>query len=195
MNEQEELLEFSHIPFRKPRVGIPFDGIYLDLWVEYVKTDPKRLEEILRDLCSSITQRDVSICASFMSYMGCNAGQFLHQEAERLQTQHELSSSDAFALAWRKHNERKSYVNKGLRLVEYMLATEYPILQTARFHQSVHPDLVPEISMRDLEVVDAMVDWWSSYSGQEMRKIGEHLIEFEKKKALSNLFRTNGDTK
>jgi len=189
MTHTEELLELVHEPVAPPRPGTPGEGIYLGLWREYLAVRPERLDEILRDVHGPTTQRDATVCASFMVFMGCNGGRSLYRHAEELMSSSKMRAHDAFMAAWALANERCRSINHGLRTIEYMLAAKHPIRTDLGYVGRVDWSLVPEVTMRDIDVVEAMVDWWSTREGDEMRSIAEPMIEAANRKLLSDLYK------
>lgn len=191
MTHTEELLELVHEPVAPPRRGTPGEGIYLGLWREYLAVRPERLDEILRDVHGPTTQRDATVCASFMVFMGCNGGRSIHQSAEALMSLSSgaLSRKQAFLLSWAQANARARGKDSGIRCIEYMLATRHPIRTDPGYVGRVDWSLVPEVTMRDIDVVEAMVDWWSTREGDEMRSIAEPMIEAANRKLMSDIYR------
>lgn len=186
MEQQANLLPLEHIPFQPPREGTPGEGIYLQLWRDYLAADANRLRAILRTV-GTPTQRDASICASFMTFMGCNGGHCFTLEALRL-TEKLGGPYRGFMAAWALENNRCTGVNHGLRSIEYMLAEKHPI-DHGRFNSgSVNWGLVPEVTMRDIDVVEAMVEWWSGGEAGIIREIADPLISAANRRAWSNLF-------
>lgn len=188
MTHTEELLELVHEPVAPPRPGTPGERIYLELWREYLAVRPERLDEILRDVHGPTTQRDATVCASFMVFMGCNGGRGIHQSAEAL-WKIGLNRQQAFRLAWSQANTRARGTDCGIRCIEYMLATRHPIRTDPGYVGRVDWSLVPEVTMRDIDVVEAMVDWWSTREGDEMRSIAEPMIEAANRKLMSDIYR------
>lgn len=186
---QQELVSLEPVPFAQPRAGVPGESIYLQLWRDYLAVAPGRLESILRNMPFQPNQRDASICASFMVFMGCNGGRGLHVSAEALMKRCQLRAHDAFMLAWAKENERVLGVNSGVRTIEFMLASEYPIAQRETIGHRIDWQKVPDITIRDVDVVECMVAWWASREGAEMRSVAEPMIEAENRRAMSRLFR------
>lgn len=188
MNQTEELIELAHEPVAPPRPGTPGEAIYLSLWREFLAVRPGRIDMILRDVQGPTTQRDATVCASFMVFMGCNGGRGLHQSAEAFM-RCSLTKQQAFRLAWAQENARCRGTDMGLRCIEYMLAAKHPIRTDPGYVGRVDWSLVPEVTMRDIDVVEAMVDWWSTREGEEMRSIAEPMIEAANRKLLSDLYK------
>ncbi|MBU0917846.1 MAG: hypothetical protein KKD97_15985 [Gammaproteobacteria bacterium] len=189
IDEQLNLVELEHLPVKPPRPGTPGEGIYLDLWRDYLAANPRRLDSILRDTMSEPTQRDATVCASFMVFMGCNGGRDLAGNAQRLLSSSRMRSHEAFMAAWANLNERRRGVDHGLRAIEYILAPEHPIRHPSVGGCAVDWQKVPEITMQDIDVIECMVVWWSTADAAEMRSIAEPMIEAATKKHLSEIFR------
>jgi hypothetical protein len=186
--DQDNLIPLDHIPIAKPRSGTPGESIYLRLWQEYLAAHPGKLERILNATLRPTTQRDASICASFMVFMGCNGGRSIHLKAEQLM-QHGMREHDAFMAAWALDNQRTVGINHGLRTIEYMLAAEHPIQEGNLGSRGIDWTKVPTISMDDIDTVECMAAWWASFDGAQMRAIAEPMIAAESRRLLSILFK------
>lgn len=193
MTEQGELLDLAHTPIRPPRAGTPGEGIYLQLWQDYLAADPHRLHSILWSTGASVGQREASVCASYMTFMGCNCGSCFTNAAEQMLTigdQHRLSSTEEgrFLMAWALENRRSRGVNGGIRTIEAMLAKSDAYVATA-FDRRVDWDAFADITTADYDTVECMVAWWSGRDATEMRAIAKPMIEAESKRILSSLFK------
>lgn len=187
MIDTAELIPLAHTPIKPARPCTPGEGIYLSLWQAYIEGDPSRLDRILWSHRWETSQRDASICASFMVFMGCAGGRSLHLHAEELKRKG-IRPREAYLFAWAQINERCKATNSGLRVVEYMLASEHPIGNERPFSGRVVEDRVPELTMRDLDVIECMAEWWSDTDAAQMREIAEAQIEIENRKRMTNLF-------
>ncbi len=192
--DQEELLELLHTPIRPPRAGTPGEGIYLKLWQDYMAADPGRLHTILWSTGSSVGQREASVCASYMTFMGCNGGSGFTHAAEQMLTigdQHRFSNTaeGRFMMAWALENRRYRGMNGGIRTVEAMLAKSDAFVATA-FDRRVDWDAFSDITTTDYDTVECMVAWWSGHDASEMRAIAKPMIEAENRRIQSPLFKT-----
>jgi hypothetical protein len=185
--EESQLLPLVHNPIHPARTGTPGEGIYLQLWREYVAADEGRLAYILGCVTNEPNQRDASVCASFMVYMGCNGGQGFTHSAE-IHAKQIGHRSDGFLAAWAIDNKRRSGINSGLRTIEFILAEQHPICAEGFNVGRVAWDLVPDITMRDIDVIEAMVVWWSDLHAEKIRKIAEPLRKAQNEKLLSGIF-------
>lgn len=173
-------------PACPPRACTPGESIYLELWHEYLYVAPAFIDKILSDIPFETTQRDRAVAASFMVFMGCNAGQAFTESAE------DIARNDgdpygfevnAYFAAWVRFNRRYRSTNYGVRAIEFMLAPVHPVVHD-RFGARLDRSLIPEISMRDIDVVEAMVAWWASPDAKEIRgKAKERLDELKRIKA------------
>ncbi|KWN06414.1 hypothetical protein WT83_27415 [Burkholderia territorii] len=180
-------LFLAHIPLCAPRPDIPGEVIYLRLWQEFMHANSHALEDIVTSgLNGPIDQRVASVAASFMVYMGCNGGANFTRCANELVKRFDYPH-EAFLAAFVIENQRRRSVNHGLRKVEYMLAAEHPIVD-GLFSTRVEWERVPDISQRDLDVIECMVIWWSTPQAERLRRVAEPLIEAEQRKAGSRLF-------
>lgn len=196
MAEQGELLDLVHTPIRPPRPGTPGEGIYLQLWQDYMAADPGRLHSILWSTGSSVGQREASVCASYMTFMGCNCGGCFTHAAEQLLTLSDLhsythSAEGRFLMAWALENRRSRGVNGGIRTIEAMLAKSDAFVATT-FDRRVDWDAFSEITPADYDTVECMVVWWSGRDAAEMRTIAKSMIEAANKRILSSIFKPQG---
>jgi hypothetical protein len=171
---QEELIDIEHIPYAAPRKGTPGEGIYLKLWLEFNETDPMGLEGLLYGrFREPFSQRAASVAASFMVFMGCNGGRAFTMMAKEMAAKKAFASTeDAYLAAWAIYNKRVHGVNVGLRVAEYMLARVHPLDRGRLIEASV-----PQITQADMDVLEAMVVWWSTERAAQMRTTAERMID------------------
>jgi hypothetical protein len=176
----------KHIPLCPPRPGTPGESIYLDLWREWAEANPREWRAIF-ETRGPVRQRAASVAASFMVFMGCNAGRDFTREAEKM-ADRDRWRERSFLCAWAAENRRNSGVNSGLRTVEYMLASQHPI----DYGHPIGPRLdwrrVPVVTMEDMDIVESMVVWWASSTASTIRAIAEPMIQAAEKKLLSGIF-------
>ena len=158
----------KHLPLHPARDCVALEGIYLRLWQNFAEQRPDEWLAIFSECSFTPRQRAASVAASFMVFMGCSAGRCFTHQADR------LASSGAFAwpepaylAQWALENKRHSYVNSGLRTIEYMLAVDYPI--RSHFPGGVDWRSVPVITMDDQDVIECMVRWWCGPTARVIR--------------------------
>lgn len=171
---QTELFAFDHTPIRPVRPGTHGEGIYLDLWREFVAGEPEAAAAIFRELPSQqLDQRGASVAASFMTYMGCNGGAGFTHNAKHIAGKRFFTDTErAFVAAWALDNQRNGAFNSGLRSIEFILAETHPIVDGR-----VSWDRVPTVTADDMDVIECMVKWWSTPRATFMRTKAEGLIE------------------
>lgn len=160
-----------HVPLKPPRASVPREGMLLALWQQFAEQRPEEYAYVFRGRTNGpIRQRAASVAASFMVYMGCNGGRSFTHAAERLAKSGAFTcTEDAYLSAWVVENKRSSGVNSGLRTIEYMLAREHPIAKGVVPLWRVDWPLVPDVTMEDADIVEAMVAWWASTTARWMR--------------------------
>lgn len=178
-----------HVPMQPPRAGTPGEGIYLALWQEFAKARPREWSYIFSDMRSRPRQRVASVACSFMTFMGCNGGaSFTHRAETMAKAEPDLNRAHIFIAAWAMENIRYRGTNHGLRLIEYMLAFEYPIEAHPFVSRRVNRKLVPVVTMEDHDAIECMVRWWAGDQAKGMREIAEPMREAANKKLRSGLF-------
>lgn len=187
----EQLFELSHRPFIAPRSSTDGEGIYLNLWQDYMERRPEALDNILIDLCDTITQRDATVCASWMAFMGTNVGidftyaakhKALRIAGEENSLPFWYTKSNIYRITWAEFNRRQRGVNSNFTLTEIIICT------AIKAQQIVGINDFNSVTVRDYEIMDLMSVWWSTNAAEQIRSIAEPLIEAYKRKALSELF-------
>lgn len=176
----------KHVPLQPPRPGTPGEGVYLGLWQEWATANPGEWLAIF-DTCAKVGQRAASVAASFMVFMGCNVGRSFTGEALQL-AMTDRWRERAFLAAWANENRRSRGVNHGLRTIEFMLAPKHPIAENAPFSRGVDWQLVPNVTMDDIDIVESMVCWWAGTAAEAMRNVAEPAIQAANTKLRAGIF-------
>ncbi|CAB3845966.1 hypothetical protein LMG3482_01870 [Achromobacter deleyi] len=177
MNSRRAL---RHLPVNRPRAGFPAERIYLELWREYLRGNQDALREIFGDLCQPLDQRGARVAASFMVWMGCNAGRSFTHSAERLaQSGAFVTREHAFLAAWAVENRRIRWLNCGVICTEAMLTPGGIPRMTEMVSYSVDWRRMYSPTQSDNDVLACMVCWWSGHSAQALRTIAHSQIEAE----------------
>lgn len=163
--------QIKHIPLQPPRQCTPMEGIYLGLWKDFAIQQPEEWAAIFHDCSFTPRQRAASVAASFMVFMGCNGGRGFTFLADELARSKEFTFAEpAYIAAWALENRRFRGTNCGLRCIEYMLASEYPIQKHGIFKGRVNWQKVPTVTMKDQDVIECMVRWWAGATARLIRK-------------------------
>lgn len=174
MLQDEISTNLKFIPINGIRKDVPFERIYLQLLNELMEKSPGELLNCL-NITHSFKQRSACVVASFVTYMGCNIGKSFTRQAIELSNSGAFnSSSDAFLAAWAIFNKRQSNGSSVIRASEVMLASEY-IFENNRINWT----RVPVVTQEDNDVIEGMVNWWSSKSAENFRNKAQKIYELE----------------
>lgn len=189
--DDEEVMErpqLAHEPNRPPRADIYGEVIFAEHWKRLMAQpcDWREEEEggllgsILRYLPLPISQRDATVAASFICWLGTNCGRcFLSQAKARAgeaADKHERSL--AYLCQWAVENRRIGYINHGFRAIEFWMMDAEESAEVNKAVSAIfwrRPKV--EVSGRDLEVADAIAMWLGADEGQAFIKAAELEIE------------------
>jgi hypothetical protein len=154
------IASLSHTPVRPPRRTFLREQVYASRWAKLIAAHPRVLMSILTDYVAPVGQREATVAASFVTWLGTNIGQALLETAAKrtplsplADWSKELAASDAFLSAWAHENRRQLGINGGKRTLE-------AILQDDTASQQQRP------SADDYEVVEHLVIWLGCTRGQ-----------------------------
>lgn len=156
MSDQLELLPLIHQPLPPyPRQGMVPECIYAAEWAKLMTEKQSilwddehghGLARVLPYLPGELTQRDASLAASFICWLGTHVGNaFLAQAIDGTFNRRGSERMDATLCAWVLENKRISWINRGVRTIEHWLA-----------------DARMELTARDLEVAECVAYWLGS---------------------------------
>jgi hypothetical protein len=174
IDEQLELLPLDHRPIIPARAGHDGEQVYASIWqatmeqapqIDYLGDEHRPIDDVLEDIVRPITQRDAAILATAACWLGCNFGQCLIDRAAREREESRWQAAHAYLHAWTLENLRRRGINGGIRVVEYMLALPEQRRPERNIMDSGLREL-PELSARDLEVIDSMMLWLATGFGQ-----------------------------
>jgi hypothetical protein len=176
-----------HKPIQPPRPTHIGEQVYASMW-EAMMTKPavqepacltdesvEPLDMVLRHFEWKITQREASVVASVVCWLGTTCGLAMIQSARRRAADAKVPQHLAYLIAWTIENRRVSYVNSGVRVIESVLAPpESRIRGCVGPYRQVDP--LPDVSGRDLEAVDHLMTWLGSADGERFIRTCEHAI-------------------
>lgn len=172
-------LPLKHEPIRPARTCTPREGMFLQRWQAYAPAIDSSVgydylsnfERIFYDASSVADQRQASVAASFITFMGCNGGMGFTWMCERFAASviFQNCREDAFLAAWALEDKRCRGTNHGLRTSEYALAVQHPIAEQSAGHRTADWSLVPVISADDRDTLECMVRWWAGTEAKAMR--------------------------
>ncbi len=178
--------ELSHKPIIPPREGFPGENVYAFEWETLNATvgrpdlDPPNalLANILYDMQRRITQRHASVAASFITWLGTNAGMCFKLTAQRIREESRglLTLEDAYGCAWAIENRRRSHVNSGSRAIEHILAGVDDFGKDL-FGGMYGLRRAPDLHVEDYETIEHLVAWLASPRAVEFVARCEYLID------------------
>lgn len=154
-----------HRPIRPAREGHS-EHSYLTVWRESVASDEDMLEQIFGCMPYGLDLRGSQVAASFVTWLGTTVGQDLIRNAAQLMRDSGMTSRDAFHIAWAFKNRRQYSLNSNIRTVEFLLSDGDLLsgLNTTPAQNKAYRQL--NITLRDLDVIDAVIDWLAEKQGQ-----------------------------
>lgn len=163
---QTKEMPVAHEPARPPRPSHDGEEAFAAAWkklmaqpVEALYGDETpRLGEILWDYPHPVGQREATVCASLICWLGTNCGLSFLQEARRLAAMIR-SPEKAYLSAWAIENFRVRHVNMGYRTLEHCLSPR----EEAGTFGYVKPI---ELSAADYETAEHLARWLGSVDGQ-----------------------------
>lgn len=163
----------DHSPVRKPRAGHIGEQVFAERWRELMASVPlhgeghpnEMLETILRNYHKDqVDQRDATVAATVVCWLGCNCGRAILYIAKRLK---ELGAGpESYLYAWAGENRRSLGINRGYRTIEYMLAPDDHFGRQWPHESELSLVRRPEISVNDLEVAEHLFAWFRTGDGE-----------------------------
>lgn len=156
----------DHSPVFEPRPDIRGEAIFTNMWAdlmngprdEYGGETP--LEVILNDYRFKIGQREATIAASVIGWLGCGCGQSALIRAHDLSKVWDGSRADAYQMAWMHQNRRMRGHNGGMRALEMIMEIGDDYAKVA-------------LTAEDVEVADMVWYWLGTEPGQAFLKACE----------------------
>lgn len=159
-----------HEPLRATRSDVPGEVAFMARWQALMDRLPRVYEEdeeapmLASILClpGGVRPRDAAVAASFVQWLGTNLGTSFLRSAEMVNELPWASRNGVggHQTAWGAHNRRKPHVDGGLRAIELML-----VPGDAPRGRLGLPLTAPDLSARDHEVVEQVVQWLDTDEG------------------------------
>lgn len=178
-----DMVAIEHKPITPPRKGHDGEAAYLQLWQRFMErvgekwdgSDDHPLEDFYRNTnYKGPTQRQASVAASFVMWLGTNCGRALILEADRApieRNSYRQSLDLRYLRRWELENRRELGVNGGLRLCEHIL------WQERGTGQELDKVNAPTITVDDLDVIEVVCRWLATTDGQHFLKAAEAAVE------------------
>lgn len=155
-----------------PRAGCIGEMVYAEEWAKLMQEKDRyglnapngKLASILSNHPTPLTQRQATICATVVCWLGTNCGQSVILGARRLIEKAREHSGPAFVMSWAIQNHRINGVNHSFSALEHLLAPP------DHYGKDVFlggRTLVrrPDLSVDDYEVVDHLMYWLGGAEG------------------------------
>jgi hypothetical protein len=151
---------FAHEPLRPVRTDVVGEVVFMRHWKALQDSDDKPedldgrnsiLRDILRLVRHQVTQRDATVCASLIRWLGTNNGQAFLGSAESM-ARKLGDREDGYVAAWAIENIRDAQWNQGFNCVDSALSTPSPAL-------GGDGRIVVDISGHDIDTVNMMIQW------------------------------------
>lgn len=182
----------SHEPLNPVRLSFDGEVSYLLVWQrwadapadplaekEFGEPVPTHFDEIFVDYRWKPGQREATIAASVISWLGTNCGRAFLEDARRIEA---VCGYGAYNAAWGRENMRQGSVNGGMRALEALLT---PVAEWSGRPYAM--DRMVSLSGRDFEAAECVIHWISGFSGQ--RFLAECEIDLQRRRALSDATR------
>lgn len=164
---------FEHTPLTSPREDVIGEVTYAKEWARLACTlkecndeEMTVFESCLLDTPFRPNQRHATVAATFMKWLGTNAGQsFLASARHLISTGAFFSEEDAYTSAWALVNQRQPSINFGIRRIESLLSLPENFKEN-NVGLGWCLSERPQISFEDIEVIDTMVSFLASDYGK-----------------------------
>lgn len=150
---------FRHAPISGPRDLIG-EQVMIKHWSNLMRDRDSdeypnsALAGVMHDYCGRLDQRVATVAATFICWLGTTCGTHYLNAALRLASDTALDRPDAFLMAWARENLRRYHTSRAARPIERILAKD------------PNAEVVPAVSLCDIEVVEHLVMWLGGEDGQ-----------------------------
>lgn len=176
MNECQLQLDshwLLHRPITGPRNGHIGEQVFYEKWLELQQREVEfrevdepehttKLARILRHVqLPEIGERECTVAASWVCYLGCNVGASVISLGNCLKDG--AGEYRRFLAAWAIHNTRAVGVNRGFRAIEFILAPADHVQKDPFTFSGL--TRAPDLSIIDYEVIEHLWLWLGSDEG------------------------------
>lgn len=175
----------QHVPFRPARKDLA-EAVFLNEWKALNTQLPTLLTSILGQRPG---QRDARVAASFITWIGTQAGaSFLAMAKGHVETF--SYPQPAYLATWALVNRRERHVSAGVRTIEIILSDE-DLFKKDRSYARSRAARLP-ISMSDMDVIESMVTWISTAQGDAFLDhcTAQHKMNVDRARAMHNIAST-----
>lgn len=167
----KNLIPLLHEPLVPPRDGIIGEHVYSTTWKRLMVIAPATwddstmLDVILTQYGSPVGQREASVCASVICWLGTNCGSSFLNSCNKLVTENVFHDrADAYLAAWAIFNKRRKSINSGVRTIEHCLSTS-SVSPRHEASGQMRPAL--DLTADDYECIECLIQWLGGTEGQK----------------------------
>lgn len=159
------MTKIIHESIRPDRQDIIGEVVFSEHWKRLMATRSEFAESdddaatLSYILDGKADQRDATVAATIVQWLGTNVGGSIIYEGQRIRRALN-GSPHCFLMAWSVGNLSKRWVNQGHRLLALVF-----VPHDAKRDWAGSPYEVPEVSVRDSEVVERLMSWLGSTAG------------------------------
>jgi hypothetical protein len=170
----------KHVPIRPPR-DMCEEQVFARRWRELMEMPSGDewsrgpLHTILIGYPYEVDQRAASVAASFITWLGTNVGKCFLDLGNKIRDNVPDAVYTAYLAAWGVQNSRRFGNNSNARQIEFLVRTQ----------ADMEKDFFPEVSVKDLEVLEQVALWLGLNEGQKFIRKCED--EIDRRKELENL--------
>lgn len=148
-------MTLHHVAIRPVRHDMIGEVVYARRWHELMN-GVCQIHMVLAGYPYPVGQREASVAASFITWLGTNVGASLLDIAQEFKLVRAVPSF-AYVAAWSVLNVRSFGHNSNARQIEFLTRTT----------EEMEANVFSEVSVRDLEVIDQIALWLGTEEGQK----------------------------
>lgn len=170
-----------HTPITLARRGHIGETVYSERWAEFMAQPPPdwragdlddarepievlMLRETVYDYPHLLGQREASVAASFVTWLGTAIGKCTLLRAAQMRDEFQ---SNSVLMAWTLQNQRHIGVNHGYRSIDYIVARLGDYNPRAHWLSPIDPFVrQPEVTLRDVELIEHLAGWFGRDAGR-----------------------------
>jgi hypothetical protein len=168
----EDLFGLQHKPLRPPRKETIGEMVFSSMWETLMQREDGfdstyQIEHILSSYPSIIEQRQATVLASVVCWLGTNCGRSFLQQASTVAEMIKARCGEQYLVTWAIENSRQGFINHGVRTLESCLSSG---IVSGRW-------VIPDLTADDYEVAEHLMRWLGSRDGQDFITNCEQEIE------------------
>lgn len=166
--DRDAINTITHDPLHAPRADMIGEIVLFEHWARLMKKDYQSddgstlFDVIMWNLNGKAGQREATICATFIVWLGSNNGHAFLSIARDLHRKLK-PFHNGFLAAWANTNQRNMKTGNGYRQIEMIMG----------YQPGDKGEAWGELTARDYETVDTLVEWLGTHHGYEFQESAE----------------------